>query len=185
MWIAAINLFQVDVDKQWNCLWYCYESEGTSALVASPFRKSGGNALSLSASLVAAGLSELVYHYQVIAWHVRRELRTVECVCYVSAITLVWIDAWIATWARHRQMRQARASEAGWDVTPGFWNWYFSINVFVEKCFFLLVSDLVKWKLTTVGPFGKIHYWHPLEKILPTPTVSNRLPVKINGSVFV
>jgi len=22
--LAAMNLFQVDLDKSWNCLWYCY-----------------------------------------------------------------------------------------------------------------------------------------------------------------
>ena len=38
--IAAINLFQVDLDKPWNYLWYCCET--TPPTPFPPFERSGG-----------------------------------------------------------------------------------------------------------------------------------------------
>jgi len=51
-WIAAINLFPVDLDQPWNYLWYCYEKAPSPRLP--PFAWDRGQCAHSPASLLSS-----------------------------------------------------------------------------------------------------------------------------------
>ena len=90
--IASIGLFQVDIDKSWNYLWYCYVKD-TCAPVAPP-QRSGGSAPVMHPR---SGVPERKWCMRLSMkhWHHPWEIKTMndsEASCGWCVTSYTWIE---------------------------------------------------------------------------------------------